>query len=115
MEIALFEPLDMGGAGGACGGATACVLCVGAWCAEVRWPCRRLLSRLRVDVSGGADDAEGAPKPPWKGVASVPLLAFFSRSSIFFLKVLASFSSAKESPAKQFSSSKEWKKTRSWL
>lgn len=50
-----------------------------------------------------------------KGLFFVFLWAFFSRSSIFFLNVLASFSSAKDSPAWHSSSSNEWKKTRSWL
>jgi hypothetical protein len=50
-----------------------------------------------------------------KGLLRVFLWAFFSRSSIFFLKVRASFSSAKERAARQPSISKVWKKTRSWL
>jgi hypothetical protein len=50
-----------------------------------------------------------------KGLFLVFLWAFFSRSSIFFLNVLASFSSAKDSPAWHCSSSNVWKKTRSWL
>jgi hypothetical protein len=49
------------------------------------------------------------------GLFLVFLCAFFSRSSSFFLNVLASFSSAKDSAAKQSSSSNVWKKTRSWL
>jgi hypothetical protein len=52
---------------------------------------------------------------PPKGVDLVALLAFFSRSSIFFLNCLASFSSTKLRPARQSSSSKVWKKVRSWL
>lgn len=50
-----------------------------------------------------------------KGLFLVFLCAFFSRSSSFFLNVLASFSSAKDKPARQSSSSNVWKKTRSWL
>lgn len=50
-----------------------------------------------------------------KGVCLVSLLAFFSRSCSFLMNVLASFSSAKEKPAVQSSSSKLWKKVRSWL
>lgn len=57
--------------------------------------------------------APGAAPP--NGVALVALLAFFSRSSIFFLNCLASFSSTNERPAIQSSSSKVWKKVRSWL
>ncbi len=53
-------------------------------------------------------------EPP-NGVVRVALLAFFSRSSIFFLNCLASFSSAKHRPARQSSSSNVWKNIRSWL
>lgn len=49
------------------------------------------------------------------GCAFVLLLAFFSRSSIFFLNCFASFSSTNESPARHSSSSNEWKYVRSWL
>jgi hypothetical protein len=59
-----------------------------------------------------------APPPPMaapNGLFLVFLCAFFSRSSIFFLNVFASFSSANDSAARQSSSSKVWKKTRSWL
>lgn len=49
------------------------------------------------------------------GLFLVFLWAFFSRSSSFFLNVLASFSSANDSPARHSSSSNVWKKTRSWL
>ena len=55
------------------------------------------------------------PADALKGLFLVFLWAFFSRSSSFFLNVLASFSSAKDRPARQSSSSKVWKKTRSWL
>lgn len=48
-----------------------------------------------------------------KGLFRVFLCAFFSRSSIFFLKVFASFSSLKDRPAMHSSSSKVWKKVRS--
>lgn len=50
---------------------------------------------------------------PPKGVFLVALDAFFSRSSIFFLNCFASFSSTKDRPAKQSSSSKVWKNVRS--
>lgn len=50
-----------------------------------------------------------------KGLFLVFLWAFFSRSSIFFLNVFASFSSANESAARQSSNSNVWKNTRSWL
>lgn len=53
--------------------------------------------------------------PPPNSVSLVARLAFFSRSSIFFLNCFASFSSTKLRPARQSSSSKVWKKTRSWL
>lgn len=57
--------------------------------------------------------APGAIPP--NGVFLVALLAFFSLSSIFFLNCFASFSSTKANPARQSSSSKLWKKVRSWL
>lgn len=47
---------------------------------------------------------DACAEPP-KGVALVARLAFFSRSSIFFLNCLASFSSTKLSPARHSSSS----------
>lgn len=50
-----------------------------------------------------------------KGFDFVFLCAFFSLSSIFFLNCFASFSSAKDNPARQSSSSKVWKNRRSWL
>jgi hypothetical protein len=56
---------------------------------------------------------EGALPPNWFNF--VALLAFFSRSFIFFRKVFASFSSTKDRPAKQSSVSKVWKNVRSWL
>ena len=52
------------------------------------------------------------PAPP-KGVAFVALLAFFSLSTIFFKNVFASFSSAKDNPAKYCSVSNVWKNVRS--
>lgn len=55
------------------------------------------------------------PRVEAKGVCLVSLLAFFSRSWNFLMKVLASFSSAKDRPAGQSSSSKVWKNVRSWL
>ena len=53
-------------------------------------------------------------EPPPNGVERVDLLAFFSRSSIFFLNCFASFSSTKLSPATHSSSSKVWKNVLSW-
>jgi hypothetical protein len=47
---------------------------------------------------------EGAAPP--NGVFSVALLAFFSRSFIFFKNCFASFSSTKDNPARHSSSSK---------
>lgn len=87
---------------------------------------------VRGDSGGvGADECLCPPKMPpnklclwWppldgadppNGVAFVALLAFFSLSFIFFRNCLASFSSTKERPARHSSSSKVWKKTRSWL
>ena len=55
------------------------------------------------------------PLPLPNGLFFVFLCAFFSRSSIFFLNCLASFSSENDRPARQSSSSKVWKKVRSWL
>lgn len=55
------------------------------------------------------------PRVEENGVAFVSLLAFFSRSCIFFKNVFASFSSANDSAAGHSSSSKVWKNTRSWL
>jgi hypothetical protein len=52
---------------------------------------------------------------PPNGVLRVALLALFSLSFIFFKNCFASFSSTNDRPAEQSSSSKEWKKTRSWL
>jgi hypothetical protein len=70
------------------------------------WPCPPLLLFIAPPL---------LPADEPKGLFFVFLCAFFSRSSTFFLNVLASFSSANERPARQSSSSKVWKKTRSWL
>lgn len=92
------------------GGMMDCGCCVGVECLCPNMPPKRpwLLCPF-----------VGAPPPlpiaAPNGLFFVFLWAFFSRSSIFFLKVFASFSSAKERPARQSSSSKVWKKTRSWL
>ena len=67
------------------------------------------------DFPLAAFDAPGACIDAPNGLFRVFRCAFFSRSSIFFLNVFASFSSTKLSPARQCSSSKVWKKTRSWL
>lgn len=61
------------------------------------------------------DGAMELPAARAKGLFLVFLWAFFSRSSIFFLNCLASFSSANDRPAMHSSSSKVWKKVRSWL
>lgn len=85
----------------------------GAVLDECLWPNkppRRPCPWLFPLVAGPLDPA-AAPN----GLFFVFLWAFFSRSSTFFLNVLASFSSAKEKAARQSSSSKVWKKTRSWL
>jgi hypothetical protein len=55
------------------------------------------------------------PRVDANGVLSVSLLACFSRSCTFLIKVLASFSSTKDNPAAQSSSSNVWKNVRSWL
>lgn len=72
----------------------------------------------KIDRLGALPLATGAgpcPRLDAKGVLVVSLLACFSRSCIFFMNVLASFSSAKDNAAGQSSSSKVWKKVRSWL
>lgn len=86
----------------------------GADCEEERWPKmppKRPCPELLPLVVGALLVPAAAPN----GLFLVFLCAFFSRSSSFFLNVLASFSSANESAAKQSSSSNVWKKTRSWL
>lgn len=72
----------------------------------------------KIDLPGPFPLATGAgpcPRVEAKGVLVVSLLACFSRSCIFLMKVFASFSSAKDRPAGQSSSSNVWKKVRSWL
>lgn len=70
-------------------------------------PCRRLptlpkrLWLLPFDTGVGV-----CPRAAENGVALVSLLALFSRSVTFLRNVFASFSSAKERPARQSSSSK---------
>jgi hypothetical protein len=90
------------------------------WCGsctafELLWP-KRPPNRLLCCLSG-LGYWWPLPMPPEsaKGLDRVFLCAFFSRSSIFFLNVFASFSSENEKPARQSSSSKVWKKVRSWL
>ena len=61
--------------------------------------------REKKSAPGGVEDICVVTAGPPKGVRMVALLAFFSRSFIFFRNCLASFSSVKDSPAKQFSSS----------
>jgi hypothetical protein len=89
--------------------------CAGAAeCEELRFPKRpprRPWPELLPFVVGALLVPAAAPN----GLFLVFLCACFSRSSSFFLNVLASFSSANDSAAKQSSSSKVWKKTRSWL
>lgn len=63
---------------------------------ELRWLWNRPPSRPCLLVS-----LELAPPP--NRFALVALLAFFSRSFIFFINCFASFSSTKDSPAKQSS------------
>ena len=90
--------------------------CGGGCCEadEWRWP-KRPPSRPCPELLPLVAGALLLPAEAPKGLFLVFLWAFFSRSSSFFLNVLASFSSAKDSAAKQSSSSKVWKKTRSWL
>lgn len=82
---------------------------------EERWTCSKFPrppSRLRFPVLWvGSTDATGALTfiALLNGFLLVFLCAFFSRSSIFFLNCLASLSSAKDNPARQFSNSKVWK------
>ena len=80
--------------------------CWGAWC-EGRCPCSKLLRRPWCLSCGALYDAPADPTMPWKGVPFVALLTFFSLSSIFLLKVFASFSSTNDRPARQSSSSNE--------
>jgi len=80
-----------------------------------RWPWMRLPNRERPGPLPLATGAGPWPRVDAKGVCLVSLLACFSRSCIFLMKVLASFSSAKDRPAGHSSSSKVWKKVRSWL
>lgn len=94
----LAMPLLRGESGGVGAGAEAC-LC----------PPKMPPSKLCL----GPAVAPGATPP--NGVAFVALLAFFSLSSIFFLNCFASFSSMKLKAAIHSSSSKVWKKVRSWL
>jgi hypothetical protein len=92
------------------GGMMDCGCCTGVECLCPKMPPSR--PWLLCPLVGAAPPL---PTAAPKGLFLVFLCAFFSRSSIFFLNVLASFSSANESPARQSSSSKVWKKTRSWL
>jgi hypothetical protein len=90
------------------------MLCAGAWgasclCRENRLP----MIPCDLPPDGVGDCPSALPLP--KGFARVLLCAFFSRSSTFFLNCLASFSSAKLSPARHSSNSKVWKNVRSWL
>lgn len=76
---------------------------------EDLWPCSKLVRppRRLCDFPFVSPPPGARPRPePWNGVALVLLLACFSRSSIFFLNVFASFSSTKERPARQSCSSK---------
>jgi hypothetical protein len=81
------------------------------WLRCPKMPPRRLWLELLPFVVGALLVPAAAPN----GLFLVFLCAFFSRSSSFFLNVLASFSSANDRAARQSSSSKVWKKTRSWL
>jgi hypothetical protein len=88
----------------------------GADCDAWRWP--KMPPRMPCPWPELFPLAVGAllvPAAAPNGLFLVFLCAFFSRSSSFFLNVFASFSSANESAARQSSSSKVWKKTRSWL
>src|SRR6478752_3099609 len=72
--------------------------------------CSRLPNRDRPGPLPLVTGAGPWPREDAKGVLLVSLLACFSRSCTFLMNVLASFSSAKDRPAGQSSSSKVWKK-----
>lgn len=106
--------------------------CIGpCCCADVeRWPrCSKFPKpppkppRRLCDFSATGTLSMGWLFPPpefpaaetLKGFREVFLCALPSLSSIFFLNVFASLSSANDNPAKQSSSSNVWKNIRSWL
>ena len=113
--------LDEGGGGGAtwtdgAGGNSAGVTGGGPWDADdERWPSKLPNSDRPTPDLPLTTGAGPWPRVDAKGVCRVSLLACFSRSCTFLMNVLASFSSANDSPAGQSSSSKEWKNVRSWL
>ncbi len=81
---------------------------------EDLWPCKRFpIPPKRLCDFPFVALPPTVPPPDPNDVALVLLLALFSRSSIFFLNCFASFSSTKDKPARQFSSSNEWKNVRS--
>lgn len=88
-----------GGGGGAAGAGEA-----GAGECDPR--CRKLPKSERPEPFPFDGAAGPWPRVAENGVAFVSLLACFSRSFIFFRKVLASFSSANENAAGHSSSSK---------
>ena len=98
-------PTGIEGAGAGAG------VALGAWLERCnRLPKRDLPGPLPLVICAGPWPREEA-----NGVLLVSLLACFSRSCTFLINVLASFSSANDRPAGQSSSSKVWKKVRSWL
>lgn len=75
--------------------------------------CNKLPKMDRLGPLPFAIGAGPCPRAEANGVFVVSLLACFSRSDIFLMNVLASFSSAKDNAAGQSSSSNVWKKVRS--
>lgn len=104
-----------GCAGGCAGGSATGIEGAGAAAGAALGGGLRCNKLPKMDRPGPFPLATGAgpcPRVEAKGVLVVSLLACFSRSCIFLIKVFASFSSAKDSPAGQSSSSKV-KKVRS--
>lgn len=97
------------------GGSSAGVICGALDAVLERWPNRLPNSERPTPDFPFTTGAGPWPRADAKGVFKVSLLALFSRSCTFLMKVLASFSSAKDKPAGQSSSSNVWKKVRSWL
>lgn len=113
-------PLGGGGGGATCidGAAGSSGVAEGGgvpWPEADRWPRRLPKIERPTPCFPLATGAGPCPRVDANGVCLVSLLAFFSRSCSFLMNVLASFSSTNEKAAGQSSSSKLWKKVRSWL
>lgn len=113
------SPLAGGALGAKVGGGPTGIDGAGAGCGVTLGAalerCNRLPNRDRPGPLPLVTGAGPWPREDAKGVLLVSLLACFSRSCTFLMNVLASFSSAKDKPAGQSSSSKVWKNVRSWL